>query len=120
MTPTFVLRKDGGLWFVVGSPGGPTIINTVLQIVSNVIDHGLNIRQATQAPRIHHQWLPDQVVREPVGLSRDTERALSRMGHTFAATPRYLGNAQAILIEEKTGVRLGASDPRGAGVVAGY
>src|SRR3712207_6538391 len=57
MTPTFVLRKDGSLWFAVGSPGGPTIINTVLQTIVNVVDHGMNIQQAIDAPRIHHQWL---------------------------------------------------------------
>src|SRR5262249_2837216 len=60
MTPTMVF-KDGKLYFVVGSPGGPTIINTVLQVVLNVIDHGMDIQQAVDAPRIHHQWLPDTV-----------------------------------------------------------
>ncbi|HEV7842619.1 MAG TPA: gamma-glutamyltransferase, partial [Pyrinomonadaceae bacterium] len=58
MTPTFVLRKDGSLWFAVGSPGGPRIINAVLQIIVNVIDYDMNIQQAIDAPRIHHQWLP--------------------------------------------------------------
>ena len=59
MTPTIVLRKDGSLWFTVGSPGGPTIINTVLCVITNVVDYGMNIQQAIDAPRIHHQWLPD-------------------------------------------------------------
>src|SRR5215210_5627094 len=56
MTPTFVMRKDGSLWFTTGSPGGPTIINTVLHIIINVVDYDMNIQQAISAPRIHHQW----------------------------------------------------------------
>ncbi len=122
MSPTFVLRKDGTLWFAVGSPGGPTIINTVLQIIINVVDHEMNIQQAIDAPRIHHQWLPDEIVYEPYGLSIDTERALTARGHKLTINPRYkyIGDAQGIMIEEKTGVRLGASDPRNDGAPAGY
>ncbi len=120
MTPTFVLRKDGTLWFAVGSPGGPTIINTVLQVITNVIDHGMNIQQAIDAPRIHHQWLPDELVYEPYGMSSDTQRALQSEGHRLTTRPRYMGDAQAIMIEEKTGVRLGASDPRSEGEARGY
>jgi gamma-glutamyltranspeptidase/glutathione hydrolase len=120
MTPTFVLRKDGSLWFAVGSPGGPTIINTVLQVVSNIIDFDMNIQQAIDAPRIHHQWLPDEIVYEPFGLSADTFRALEERGHKLTQKPRYMGDAQGIMIEEKTGVRLGASDPRSFGEPVGY
>jgi len=120
MTPTFVLRKDGSLWFAVGSPGGPTIINTVLQVITNVIDFDMNIQQAVDAPRIHHQWLPDEVVYEPFGMSADTFRALEERGHKITQKPRYMGDAQGIMIEEKTGVRLGASDPRGSGEPIGY
>lgn len=121
MTPTFVLRKDGTLWFTVGTPGGPTIINTVLQVITNVIDYGMNIQQAIDAPRIHHQWLPDEVVWEPYGLSGDTQRALINRRHKLAKNPRYLGDAQGIMIEEKTGVRLGATDPRRSdGPAIGY
>ena len=120
MTPTFVLRKDGSLWFTTGSPGGPTIINTVLLVITNVIDYKMNIQQAIDAPRIHHQWLPDQLVFEPYGLSGDTQKALLARGHKFAK-PTYLGNAEGIMIEEKTGVRLGASDPRRSdGLAVGY
>lgn len=120
MTPTFVLRKDGSLWFTTGTPGGPTIINTVLQVITNVIDYNMNIQQAIDAPRIHHQWLPDELVFEPYGLSGDTQKALLARGHKFAK-PRYLGNAEGIMIEEKTGVRLGATDPRGSdGLAVGY
>ena len=120
MTPTFVLRKDGSLWFTTGTPGGPTIINTVLQVITNVIDYNMNIQQAIDAPRIHHQWLPDELVFEPYGLSGDTQKALLARGHKFAR-PRYLGDAQGIMIEENTGVRLGATDPRRSdGQAVGY
>lgn len=119
MTPTMVLRKDGSLWFTVGSPGGPTIINAVLCVISNVIDYGMNIQQAIDAPRIHHQWLPDELVWEPYGLSGDTQKALTARGHTLAK-PRYLGDAEGIMIEEKTGVRLGATDPRRSDGAIGY
>jgi gamma-glutamyltranspeptidase/glutathione hydrolase len=121
MTPTFVLRKDGSLWFTVGSPGGPTIINTVLDVITNVIDYGMNIQQAIDAPRIHHQWLPDELVYEPFGLSGDTLKALRSRGHKLVDKPRYLGDAEGIMIEEKTGVRLGATDPRRSdGAAVGY
>jgi gamma-glutamyltranspeptidase/glutathione hydrolase len=120
MTPTFVLRKDGSLWFTVGSPGGPTIINTVLGVITNVIDYDMNIQQAIDAPRIHHQWLPDELVFEPYGLSGDTQNVLLARGHKLAK-PRYLGDAEGIMIEEKTGMRLGATDPRRSdGLAVGY
>jgi len=120
MTPTIVLRKDGSLWFTVGSPGGPTIINTVLCIITNVVDYEMNIQQAIDFPRIHHQWLPDELVGEPFGLSGDTQRALTARGHKLAKL-RYLGDAEGIMIEEKTGMRLGATDPRRSdGQAVGY
>ena len=121
MTPTIVLRKDGSLWFTAGSPGGPTIINTVFCIITNVIDYEMNIQQAIDFPRIHHQWLPDELVSEPFGLSGDTLRALGSRGHKFAEKKRYLGDAEGIMIEEKTGMRLGATDPRRSdGQAVGY
>jgi gamma-glutamyltranspeptidase/glutathione hydrolase len=120
MTPTIVLRKDGSLWFTIGSPGGPTIINTVLCVITDVIDYDMNIQQAIDFPRIHHQWLPDELVGEPLGLSGDTQRALNSRGHKLAKL-RYLGDAEGIMIEEKTGVRLGATDPRRSdGLAMGY
>ncbi|MCU1267916.1 MAG: gamma-glutamyltransferase [Acidobacteria bacterium] len=121
MTPTFVLRKDGSLWFAIGSPGGPTIINTVLQVITDIVDYDMNIQQAVDAPRIHHQWLPDEIAYEPYGLSSDTKHALEALGHKLVSKPRYMGDAEGIMIEEKTGVRLGASDPRGGDSAAiGY
>ena len=120
MTPTMVLRKDGSFWFTVGSPGGPTIINTVFCVITNVIDYEMNIQQAIDAPRIHHQWLPDELVGEPSGFSSDTQRALASRGHTLGKL-RYLGDAEGIMIEEKTKMRLGATDPRRSdGLAVGY
>lgn len=120
MTPTLVL-KDGKLFLVVGSPGGPTIINTVLQVIVNVLDHGMNVRQAVAEPRIHHQWLPDVIQVEPYALSEDVAEALRAKGHQLADKPRYIGDAQVIMIDPKSGVRLGASDPRSPdGLAAGY
>jgi gamma-glutamyltranspeptidase/glutathione hydrolase len=80
MTPTIVLR-DGKLYLVVGSPGGPTIINTVLEIIVNVIDFGMNVADAVDAPRLHHQWMPDVLKMEP-GFSPDTVALLKARGHT--------------------------------------
>ena len=119
MTPTIVL-KDGKLWFVIGSPGGPTIINTVLQVVVNVIDFGMNIQQAIDAPRFHHQWMPDRIAFEPLGINRDTRSALEKKGHVFAEKPGNMGDAEGVMIDQKTGMRLGASDPRSGGVAVGY
>jgi len=121
MTPTIVLRPDGSFYFTVGSPGGPTIINTVLQVIVNIIDHGMNVQQAIDAPRIHHQWLPDELIYEPYGLSEDTKRALEARGHRLTMRPRYMGDAEGIMREEKTGVLLGATDPRlSDGPAVGY
>ncbi|HEX8891008.1 MAG TPA: gamma-glutamyltransferase [Pyrinomonadaceae bacterium] len=129
MTPTFVLRKDGSLWFTVGSPGGPRIITAVLQVISNVIDYDMNIQEAVDAPRIHQQWMPDEVRFEPYGLSADTVNALNARGHKLELRPEYkgytkrgyMGDVQAIMIEEGTGMRLGASDSRRSeGVPVGY
>ncbi len=124
MTPTFVLRPDGSLYFAIGTPGGSRIINTVLQIISNVIDHGMNLQEAIDSPRIHHQWLPDKILDEPLGLSADTRRALEARGHKVATLPNYPGwrmsDAQGIMIEEKTGMYLGASDAREDGAAVGY
>ena len=119
MTPTIVL-KDGRLWFAIGSPGGPTIINTVMQVLTGIIDYGMNIQQAIDAPRVHHQWLPDQITYEPMGLAPDVLNRLREMGHRFVERPRYMGDCEGIMIEDKTGVRLGGSDPRLDGRSVGY
>jgi gamma-glutamyltranspeptidase / glutathione hydrolase len=118
MTPTIVL-KDGKLLFAVGSPGGPTIINTVTQVIVNIIDHGMNIQQAIDWPRVHHQWMPDQIVYEPYGLVPDVLNRLKSMGHQFG-NQRYMGDAEGVMIDDKTDVRLGGSDPRLDGKSLGY
>jgi gamma-glutamyltranspeptidase/glutathione hydrolase len=115
MTPTIVVR-DGKLFMVIGSPGGPTIINTVLQVISNVVDHKMNIAQAIAAPRLHHQWLPDRISAETGAVSSNVLKELQGMGHVFAADVSksgvYWGDAEGILVESTTAALLGASDPR--------
>lgn len=120
MTPTFVLRPDGSLFFAIGSPGGTTITNTVLQVITNVIDQGMNLQAAIDAPHVHHQWLPDEICEEPLGLSLDTRKTLEARGHHFAPNPTNMSDLQGVMIEEKTNVRLGASDSRQDGAAVGY
>ena len=119
MTPTIVLRKDGSLWFALGARGGPRIISAVIESVINVIDHDMDIQAAIDAPRIHHQWLPDELLYEPVGFSPDTLNILSEYGHKFTERPGYVAQATGIMIDGK-GVRLGAIDARGDGEAVGY
>ena len=116
MTPTIVTR-DGRLLMVTGSPGGRTIINTVLHTILNVVDHEMNIQEAVDAPRFHHQWLPDRVVYERHGLSPDTIGLVERRGHTLAVRGRQ-GSAQAILYDAAAGVLEGAADRRAYGSTA--
>jgi gamma-glutamyltranspeptidase / glutathione hydrolase len=111
MTPTIVTR-DGKLLLVVGSPGGPTIINTVTQVIMNVIDHDMTIMQAVQAPRLHHQWLPDQVRIERRWVSPDTVERLVQMGHILAPGTTSLGTVNSIWVDPQTGVRHGGADTR--------
>ena len=118
MTPTFLVRNNS-LFLIIGSPGGPTIINTVLQVILNTVDFGFTIQESIDAPRFHHQWLPDELRLEPRGFSTDVVRALERLGH-HVVTTGFMGDAQGIMIDPKTGVRLGASDPRGDGLAVGY
>jgi gamma-glutamyltranspeptidase/glutathione hydrolase len=120
MTPTIVLRKDNSPWFAVGARGGPRIITAVLQTVINVIDHDMDIQQAVDSPRLHQQWLPDEIAFEPFGLSTDTRRALEKLGHKFAAKPSYVASATGVMIEAQTSVKFGAVDSRGDGAAVGY
>ena len=110
MTPTIV-TKDGKLFMTIGSPGGRTIINTVLLAILNVIDFGMNIQQALDAPRFHHQWLPDRIRHEKWGLSPDTMAALRTKGHTLDEVESQ-GVAQAIFYDVKADMLEGASDRR--------
>jgi len=113
MTPTIV-AKDGKPILVVGSPGGRTIINTVLQVVLNVIDHGMtgsNFGRAIESPRIHHQWLPDVTSFEAWGFSPDTKRLYEMMGHATRGRGGQ-GSAMGIYIDPTTGMVWGAADSR--------
>ncbi|MGJ8573080.1 MAG: gamma-glutamyltransferase [Hoeflea sp.] len=119
MSPTIVL-KDGKPFLVTGSPGGSRIITTTLQVISNMIDHGMNVAEATNAARIHHQWLPDEIRVEEGGLSRDTVAALEAKGHTIAVNS-VMGSTQSIHVDADKGLLLGASDTRRTGsATVGY
>jgi gamma-glutamyltranspeptidase / glutathione hydrolase len=97
MTPTIVL-KDGRPAWVVGAPGGSRIITTVLEIIVNVIDHGMTLQEAVDAPRIHHQWLPDTLAGEPFALSADTVKSLTQMGYRVVPLePWSAGNAAEVI-----------------------
>jgi gamma-glutamyltranspeptidase / glutathione hydrolase len=116
MSPTIVL-KDGKPFLVTGSPGGSRIITTTLQIIMNVIDHGMNIAEATHAPRLHHQWLPDEL-RIEEGLSPDTIALLEQKGHAVALGDA-MGSTQSIMVTEDG--LFGSSDPRTPGALTlGY
>jgi len=117
MTPTILLR-DGKLSFVTGSPGGPTIISATLLSVINWMRLGMDAQTAINAPRFHHQWLPDQILMEQ-DFPDSMEKALQARG--FATKRRgHIGLVNAIGIDAKTGERLGAADPRDNGAAAGY
>jgi len=118
MAPTIVL-KDGKLLLVLGSPGGPRIISTVGNILMGVLDYGLDIQQAVNAPRFHHQWEPDEIFVERVGLSPDTIKLLETRGHKVK-TEGYWSDGECIAIDLRTGERLGAPDGRGGGRAVGY
>jgi len=117
MTPTILLR-DGKLSFVTGSPGGPTIISSVLLTVINWMRLGMDAQAAINAPRFHHQWMPDRILLEQQ-FPATMEQALNAMGH---ATRRrgHIGLVNAIGIDSQTGERLGAADPRDEGAAVGY
>ena len=116
MTPTIVI-KQGTPFLVTGSPGGSTIITSTLQVVLNVIDHGMNIAEATNAVRIHHQWLPDEL-RVEQGLSGDTVHLLTQKGHRVVVR-QAMGSTQSIM--RTSNDFSGASDPRRPGALTlGY
>ena len=110
MTPT-VVAKDGVPLFATGSPGGKTIINTALQTILNVVDHGMNIAQAAEAGRIHHQWLPDNLEMEKRLFSPDTVRMLAARGHHIKWVSSQ-GSAMLVHRDPQTGVFSGAADSR--------
>lgn len=118
MTPTIVTKNDKN-FMVIGSPGGPTIITTVLQCIMNVVDHSMTVQKAVTAPRFHHQWLPDRIEYEIGAFSEETIAQLKKLGHTLVSRSS-IGNAQGILIDPETGLLTGQADPRKNGAATGY
>lgn len=117
MSPTIVL-KDGKPFIITGSPGGAKIITTTLQVIMNVIDHLMNIQEAVNAVRIHHQWQPDEL-RVEKGLSLDTIKLLTELGHKVVVK-NTMGDASSILLDPARGIYYGAADPRQAGLALGF
>jgi gamma-glutamyltranspeptidase/glutathione hydrolase len=125
MTPTIVVR-DGKTFLVLGSPGSSKIITTVANVLMGVVDYGMNIQEAVNAPRFHNQWLPDVLYVER-WFSPDTVQALQKMGynvqvglHEGGNVYPYWSDAECIAVDVKTGERLGASDGRSNGKAVGY
>ncbi len=119
MTPTIV-AKDGKPVFTAGSPGGKTIINTTMQLILNVIDHGMNIAESVEAGRIHHQWLPDVTSIEERAVSADSLKLYEALGHPVRVRGEQ-GAAMAVYHDREAGLFLGASDSRrGDGAAVGY
>jgi gamma-glutamyltranspeptidase/glutathione hydrolase len=119
MTPSIVVAPSGRLRMVTGTPGGSTIITTVFQTISNVLDYGMNVVQAVHAPRTHHQHLPDQIYYEPGGLDTAVVARLREMGHTVVERTGMSGDVQMILVDED-GSFTAWSDPRRGGQAIGY
>ena len=119
MCPTIVTDPSGRLRMVTGTPGGSTIITTVFQTLSNVLDYGMDVVAAVNAPRVHHQHLPDQIYYEPEGLEPVTVLRLRELGHTLVERTEMSGDVQAILIAED-GTMRAWSDPRRGGRAVGY
>jgi gamma-glutamyltranspeptidase/glutathione hydrolase len=118
MTPTIVVH-DGKVKLLLGSPGGGTIINTVLQVLLNVLAFKMDIRQAVTSPRFHHQWKPDRLILERWGFSADTILKLEEAGYKLDYRER-MGACEAIAVDPQTGWRFGAADPRTGGKAVGY
>ena len=118
MTPTIVL-KDGSPFLIVGSPGGSTIITCVLQVILNVLDFRMNIFDAIEKPRIHHQWFPDKIDYEEGAVSSSIKEELEKKGEKFNKI-ESLGRVEGILIDPVSKIIYGASDPRGSGKAEGF
>ncbi len=117
MTPTIV-TENNRLRMTLGAPGGSTIITQVLQVILNVVEYDMDIGAAVSVPRIHHQWLPDQLQVEPFGLDATTMQELQRRGHKIKQTPPW-GNINAIVVTPE-GTLESAADPRGEGSPRGF
>jgi len=117
MSPSIVENSDGNLFLVVGSPGGSTIITTTAQIIMNVIDFGMNLEDAVESPRFHHQWLPDVIKMEGNRFSIELINALKSRGHSIKYR-NSIGEANCIMVKE--GLIYGASDSRRNSSAVGY
>jgi gamma-glutamyltranspeptidase/glutathione hydrolase len=117
MAPTIVIDPDGRLLAVVGTPGGPTIITTVVQVISNLLDHEMSARAAVESPRIHHQALPDRLFYEPGGLSPGALRELRELGHRLEERAGWSGDV-ALVVRSPGGFMAVADPRRGGGVAA--
>jgi gamma-glutamyltranspeptidase/glutathione hydrolase len=117
MTPTIVLDTDGSVLLVTGARGGPRIITAVFQVLSNVIDHGMDVGRAVHTPRIHHQHLPDVLSFERAGLAAAVIAELEARGHVVEARGG-IGTAPTIL--RRDGVWTAVPDPRTGGLAAGF
>lgn len=120
MAPTIVIRADGSPWVALGTPGGITIPSTLVQVLVNLIDYKMPLRDAIEYPRIHDAFVPDQIDAEPGAVVFDVGKKLVELGYRLNPKLRAQGDIHAVAIEEKTGMRLGWSDGRRGGHAAGY
>jgi gamma-glutamyltranspeptidase/glutathione hydrolase len=119
MTPTIV-EQDGRVKYVLGTPGGSTIITSVAQVLIDAIDYGMTMAEANDAKRIHHQHLPDRIYVEPFGLSQDTVDRLTAQGHEVEFRGGYSGRVETIEVDFENGFLYGRSDLRGGGLADGF
>ena len=119
MTPTIVEDLDGDLMLVLGSPGGSTIITTVAQIISNIVDYSMPIKDAVESSRHHHQWLPDKIFVEEGTLNQDVIDELLEIGHEIEYK-RSIGEANCIMYDKSRNLFYGVSDDRRNGQAIGY
>lgn len=119
MTPTIVL-KDGKPFLTVGGRGGSRISTAVATVILNVIDFGMNIQDAVDAPRVHYQWMPDKIFYESHSISHDVMANLRKIGYTLEQSPVHNARVQAMMFDNSRGLLLGGPDPREEGVAIGY